>query len=180
MTRVNTKNKLSRLEKTAYHEAGHAIAYHFLNISFTKVTIEESKDSYGVAVRKGFSEKYDPEVNESNLKNRIIMEKDIIACMAGEAAEVLLTGRRNLVGASQDYHRAINHASYYIGNNRELEVYIKYMQIRTVNWISQPLHKLALKAVVEKLLVKKTLKVFEVRKIIKESIDKLGSGILKS
>ena len=81
-----SKSQKKKLEKTAYHEAGHAVAAFLLRKRFSYVTIESGEDSLGHIILKRFRDSFQPDVDEIS-KIRRPLEKDIMISLAGNAAD---------------------------------------------------------------------------------------------
>ena len=165
--------KLSQLEKTAYHEAGHATARYFLKIPFRYVTIKSEKDSYGhtlgYPIPKAFVNDRD---NSPRMRMRI--EKYIMAHYAGHTAECILTGRSNWKGADHDISNALDLATRLTGSNEQASAFLKWMWIRTINLIKNPLRWIAVEALAKELLIKNKIKAKEARHIIEQTLESKG------
>jgi ATP-dependent Zn protease len=155
----------SRIKKTAYHEAGHAVAHCFLHLPFKYVTIEQGEDSLGNVTPFTHPKSFRPDLYD-DWKTRKRIEHQIMTCFAGHAAELAFSGRKSWKGASSDNHEAVNLASYLCGSVKQTEVYLNWMWERTFDWVKQPLHWRVIRVVAENLLTKKNLKAHEVRRII--------------
>lgn len=164
--------KLTSLKKTAYHEAGHAVAHHYLFLSFKYVSIipDEQEGTLG-HVQSKYPESFRPDFEISN-RNRLRLEREIMACLAGHAAEIIYSGHENWVGASQDNHLAIHLALYVTKSNEEIEAFIKWMQIRTMELLKNPIKWLVVESVAEELLKNKRLKAKDVKRIISVVVKK--------
>jgi len=95
----------------AYHEAGHAVAALVLHRRFRHVTIEPDEDSGGhIAWSLGGPRVSELANSERRLRARI--ERGIIVTYAGPLAEARYTGRKNHVGARDDYKKALELATF--------------------------------------------------------------------
>jgi ATP-dependent Zn protease len=122
------------IEKTAYHEAGHAITALHLNIPFTKVSIVSKEDYLGYVSTKPpkwFSPDSDNSYRTYNFINNRVM-----FAFSGLASEKIKFGRFNYSGAEQDLHTAIELSSYIISDTRELKAYLRWMKIKTLNFLN--------------------------------------------
>lgn len=164
-------SKILSIKKTAYHEAGHAIACHFLHMPFNYVSIKSGEDFLGRVVRFPHPEPFNPDIDSESSRARIRIEKSIMISCAGHAAELNLTGRRNWVGSSYDNQKASELAMYFCGSERQTGAFMDWMWIRIIDWIKQPLHWIAVEAVAEELVKSKQLKAMEVRAIIYKAIE---------
>jgi len=118
--------KRKELEKTAYHEAGHAVAAFEMKRSFRHVTIEPDEESLGHIMFTKFRDSFRPDI-DSYSKIRNPLEKAIITALAGPIAEQIFSGRKNLIGAGGDFHNASEYADYLCGSREESEAFIKWL-----------------------------------------------------
>src|SRR5947209_3102570 len=97
-----------RLEVTAYHEAGHAVAAFNVGRSFRHVTIEPGDESLGHLLHDRFSRSFKPDIAMSK-RTEATIEDHVLIGMAGMAAERRFVGRsrRNWRGGRQDMDNAI-------------------------------------------------------------------------
>jgi ATP-dependent Zn protease len=113
---------------TAYHEAGHAVAYFLSGRKFRAVTIQPNDDYLGCV--EGFDANgFGPDTSSTSRK-RSLIERNINCSLAGPIAEAQHTRTRNHVGASSDYHGACELASYICGSNEEIAAYLKWLEVR--------------------------------------------------
>jgi hypothetical protein len=169
----------NRLERTAYHEAGHTVACVYLHIPFKYATIKSGEDFLGRVERYPYPESFHPDIDDSpKIRSRI--EKDMMISLAGHAAEMAFSGRHNWSGASYDSHKAGDLALYYAGGEEETSAFYNWMWVRTRAWIRQPLHWIAVIALAKELLKEQTITAKEVRIIINKNLKKkLGFSISK-
>lgn len=158
------RNSLS-LKATAYHEAGHAVADHFLNHRIKRVTIVPSKtENYvGCAFAKMGSVKgIDSEVT-ARLERTAY--RRIVAALAGICAQRLFNPRtcRNYHG-SEDYKQAISLAGHILTGENEMEPFLKWMEVRTENLLRNKWKAVELLA--EELLRRREIKGDEAHEII--------------
>ena len=159
-------NKNSRLKRTAYHEAGHAVACYFLHLPFKYVTIEPEGDTLGHLKPFPSPKSFNPEIDDE-IKTLIRIEKNIITYYAGKAVEFILTKKSNKIVGSDDQN-AWDLACYYCGGPEETEAFLKWMWERTINWVQNPdFHWDAVEALAQELLKKSRLTSKEARQIIK-------------
>ena len=151
-TRSKAKTRRpSRLEATAHHEAGHAVAAYLRNRRFTSVSIVSGGETLGQCVFGRKPREIHLDV-ESYGKTRERIETLIMVAMAGVIAEYLLTGRRNWRGAQSDLHDATNCAAYVVSDEREMRAYLRWLWERTRNLLSAEPHWSAVKALAAELL----------------------------
>lgn len=163
--RADTK----KLKKTAYHEAGHAVASYELHIPFTYITIIPEEDSLG-HVKHPELHNFNPEWDNSL---RVIdrAERMIICSFAGQVAEWKFSNRHNWKGSGEDWHRAIGLASHFVGNDEVLQKYVDYLWARAKTLFNAPWLWAAVEVVVRKLLTRKKMSNRLTRKIIRKAID---------
>jgi ATP-dependent Zn protease len=96
----NTK----KLEATAYHEAGHAVASYFLQRPFRFVTINPGDDFLGRVVGRVSDVRYRLKMAERGF----ISTREAVISAAGPEAERKYRGRRNHHGADKDYQQIVD------------------------------------------------------------------------
>ncbi len=127
---------------TACHQAGHAVIAVLLKVGLRKeaVTIipDQATGNMGCPTSRLAIIGNSLEMNASD-RNRIRAEEKVQVLLAGEIAE-----RRDNPGSVRHYHGesdragAINILSYFTAEQRELEAWLKLLQIRTENLLSNP------------------------------------------
>lgn len=169
------KRRRSRLEGTAYHEAGHAVAAYLRNRRFTSVSIVAERETLGQCV---FGNK--PGVieldAESYRRTRDRIETLIIVALAGVLAECVLTGRHNWRGAHADLHDASDYASYVTGDEQELNAYLRWLWERTRNLLSARPHWAAVKALAAELLTSRRIGERRARQLIADALTRSAAG----
>jgi hypothetical protein len=135
--RRKTPHRPSRIERTAYHEAGHAVAAYLRHLRFTSISIVPYRGTLG---RCEFSEA--PiiiDLHAGTLQHtRRRIETLIIVSLAGVIAECLLTGRTNWRGAHADLHDAARYASFVTGSEDELGAYVRWLWEHTRMLLGAP------------------------------------------
>jgi ATP-dependent Zn protease len=83
-----------QLERTAYHEAGHAVAAHVLRRPFRRRTIAPDAEAgtLGLITYAPFPRDFDP-ANVSERRARYHLERSIITALAGNVAEAVSLAR---------------------------------------------------------------------------------------
>ena len=84
---------------TAYHEAGHAVAYILTNRKFKYVTIKPDETSMG-SLMPHFRNKGSMHFYNMSIEG---LSSYCIRCLSGPIAEFIRTGSHNHVGAKTDY-----------------------------------------------------------------------------
>ena len=113
-----------RRERTAYHEAGHAVAAHRLGIEVKFATILPDHDS------AGFVSHGDLFCDRGLGSDRANLERAIKICLAGPLAEARFYPRYRRPRGSQDYDCASGLARYLAGSAGERE-FIRYQERQT-------------------------------------------------
>ena len=148
-------------EATAYHEAGHAVADLMLGNGLRRVTVVPDDDagSAGTCSAGEFSRKSDhsPEL-DTGTRNRLRMERRVIAVLAGEEAQRQFSPRsvRGRHG-DEDRRAAVNLISYFTSSDEELSAYLNLLQIQARQSVRGRSWWPVIVAVAEQLLIKKTL-----------------------
>ena len=165
-----------RLIKTAYHEAGHAVAAFFLRLPFRHITIEPEGESLGhVLCDNALGKKTDLHINdalyEMNARVERRIEASVICDFAGLAAEAKYAGRHDWRGAASDFHNSVKYASYVCGCvQEETEAYLKLQRIRAKNMMNVGFQWAAVEALAEALLERRTIGCRTARKIIRKAL----------
>lgn len=159
-----------KLECTAYHEAGHAVAAYRQHLRFRYVTIkpDENDDSLGHLLHRAFDKRFRPDIA---LTPKMVesIEKHIVNCFAGPIAEKKFTGRWNHTGASSDNAAAANLASYVHGHPKVIEAYLAYLHEAAAALVELDQNWQAITAVAVALPERSTLKRSEVIEAIEQA-----------
>ncbi len=152
---------MKRIEVTAYHEAGHAIADLAIGRAFRYVTIEPDEDTLGhcmgVAYRGG--QRLEMDAYEGNTRARAWIEKRVKVYLAGNVAERRVTGRAVVAGSRNDFTNACEMLSHLCGDyESELPAYFNLMYVRTVGLVTNPLNWLTVERIAAELLDKQTVR----------------------
>jgi hypothetical protein len=161
-----------RLEATAYHEAGHAVACYHLHLRFTHVTIIPDDDSLG-AIHHGkdyYSKNFDPE-SDNSLKTMDRIEREVISSLAGQAAEAKYRNRNNWKGSVSDWSKGVDFASRSAGGGEVLQKYVEYCWARAKALFNPPWLWYAVEVLARELLKDKKIGSRKARQIIKGAFD---------
>lgn len=126
-----TRRKLTpeqELRATAYHEAGHAVAFRHHDIPFEVASIipDEADDSLG-HVTAAFPARFHLDSGTTSVRQRIHAERRIIALLAGPAAEARHLRRPVLpINAASDYRNVVGLGSPLFPNMRTLNAFIEF------------------------------------------------------
>jgi hypothetical protein len=135
------KKPSKELISTAYHEAGHAVAAHMLDIPLRHATVvpNHEEGSLGHVLYGRLSPKMIEALQSGGLTPgmRAKIENIVIATFAGGIAEHRYRGRRNLVGTTHDRHMIIDFLEPISGNIPELEAYALWLEQRAINLVAR-------------------------------------------
>lgn len=155
-----------RLEKTAYHEAGHAVIGFLLELEIKNVSIKEGKDHLGVVsfkLTKGFN----PQEMELTHENKQLIENHIIANLAGHAAEMKFSGIENWPMASADVEGSGLLLSYIASSERQQQPYMELLKARVADMLDNHNNWSAVVAVANALLEKRGIQSEDLGKIVR-------------
>lgn len=161
----------SKLERTAYHEAGHAVVSYWTERAITVVSIKPDKEAGTLGHVRSMKLKgvWIPDVEPERYRKR--MEKMIMVNFAGMEAERLIGSRYNWVGASQDWKNATDWAMYLTeGDVDEVPLYLEWLRHKTKRLLQKPYLWHAVEALKEELLKRETIKGKDAKIIIREAI----------
>ncbi len=165
------QKKISKNERTAYHEAGHAVVMHELEMAIREVSIipndvEGSLGHVSAYPRPSFNPDTD-----SSWRTRIKIGTELLVFYAGITAEALFCGRHNRRAANSDLDKAAKLARYITSEENELKAYLGWLKIRTRNLLKNPVVWVKVEAVAQALIERKQLRGKEVKQII---VDRLA------
>lgn len=160
-----------KLRKTAYHEAGHAVAAHELGVKIRQISIIPD-DSYGRVLTNFLDSNSDVDTSD---KNRIQMEKNVMIYFAGFIAEKLYDENSNITYSKYDFHLAEEHLDSFVSSNEELQKYIDYLWVRTINLFT-PMVWAKTSFLVRELLMRKRLSGKETKDAISIAVQKFIMG----
>jgi hypothetical protein len=183
-----------RLAEIAYHEAGHAVASHFLDIEYRYATINPDEDSLGHVRYEepsppfrelDFFEAFavSPETmtraqmafvgqleEAERLRERDNLEKHMLISLAGGLAQRRIRGRSDHRGARRDYGNTVDAALLLTQHDpKEAYLYQRLLRYRAERMVLGYWH--FIEAVALELLEKRTLQADEVAAIISRVSD---------
>jgi len=103
-----TKNRLSAIEKTAYHEAGHVVTNYLVGFEIEYVTIVPDEDSEGHVKSNEFNNYYYEGFRVYHIKDYELIFNSIVANLAGYLCVRKVTGRGKLFVDIGDYGRSLD------------------------------------------------------------------------
>ena len=147
----------NQLVRTAFHEAGHAVAYAALKMGFSYVTIIPDGDSLGHLKPH--------KIRKNSWQTLEWLIKETTTSMAGWVAETFHANGKPLEYSGSDWddiqRRLRSMATASKGellNENELMPFAEWVAVRTVNLFRLPRFWLSTEMVVERLLQERTLK----------------------
>lgn len=194
-----------KIERTAYHEAGHAVASYLLHIPISYVTIIPDEDSLGHVknplpnldpdkfdISREAVERYcrdgtspfPPELNRYHTENITLKiadwrERKILVSFAGQVAEGRFANRHNWIGSRDDWYSGIDTAKSLAGGGEILQKYVDYLWARAKTLFNLPWLWVAVEAVAKELLIRKKMGNRLTRKIIRKAIDDYYTDVKK-
>ncbi len=171
MAEVHQPNSQAReqelLHRTAIHEAAHAALAIVLGRPFRSVTIVPKDGMLGYCSLSRWPKKFQPDINDLDVRMRERLEATIISSLAGEIAETHMYGPA-WVAAEYDRHMAVDLACYCVGSPEELEAYLNWLQIRTEALVRRS--KPEIDALAEALLRDQTIQAKRAREIFSATV----------
>ena len=165
---MTTKGHVDERTKTAYHEAGHALAHFVLHIRFDGVTIKPSPetDTLGQLIQEA------PRAISVNDLQGWQVDEEIIACFAGPSAEARISGRTCWPKGSNDFQFAFDLAAKLDHLHVEdIDPYLRDLWARAKNLLKRPGHWLGVERVAAALLQREVLSYSEVAGILQASLE---------
>jgi ATP-dependent Zn protease len=161
-----------KLEATAYHEAGHAVASFLLHRGFRRVTIIPGEGFLGQLVMTQKPRTIHPDY-ETDARTELWLRREIIIDLAGPVAEKLHTSRGNWkIGGSKDLHKAVDLASYIMGDPDEIGAYLDWLTLSTTNMLKRPDHWPIVQALAAELLERKVIGAKRARALMWDTLGK--------
>ena len=160
-------NSPSLIERTAYHEAGHAIAAIRHRVRLYKASIVREATSSGRVSTRNALWHLDLETDTSSPTRRRI-EDQVMVLLAGPAAEAYFVEERrdakwDPVGSSADIETAVGLLGRLGGHEDETEAYFDWMTERVRSFVSTQWE--SIDAVAQELLERQTLRARRIRQI---------------
>lgn len=125
-------------ERTAYHEAGHAVMAHELGVKVTWVSIVEDQDTLGRMGRRWERWMHEIDYNVTPYREAKV-QRHIMVCYAGAAATKIQFNYGAWRGTGADTTRAVDLACCVTGKTEETEALLRWLWIRTCDQLARPL-----------------------------------------
>lgn len=164
---------MKRIERTAIHEAGHAVCYLAQGQRFKDVTIKAEGEMLGHCAPSGKMPR-DLEYDDSPRAQRWIEEK-VICLAGGNIAERFAAKKRIVAGSCADWFNIFDLLSLHRASSDEISARHAWLTIRTRDLLLTPFTWRMVEAVAEALLQKQTLRFDEARDIARQAADALLS-----
>ena len=162
----------TEVRTVAFHEAGHALAAHFLQMDFDHVTIEPDEGSLGHVLHPPYGESGMSFV-ELTRDERERVENSIIVSLAGPEAERLSTGRYNRQGARSDMEQVTDLVQRMPYSEKGQRLFLRWLKDRAYCMVREPMHQIILTSIVEELVRSRRLTAEQVRNIVTSSSENL-------
>ena len=163
--RKRRRPRLTRDERTAYHEAGHAVAAFFEQLRVRTATIKPDKVKGSLGHVSHYPKpSFHPDFETDARTERRVLA-GVLTYLAGPAAERRATGRAT--GSHDDYRNAMDMASRLCGSNESVGALLRWMWVQARDLVT--VHWSFIEAVARALLARRRLSGQEVREIILNS-----------
>ena len=156
------------LRYTAYHEAGHAVAAWQEGIRFRSVSIVPKGDALGYVLHNRPPRWFQPDI-ASDRRTRDRCEAMARTLLAGPEAEARIRGRRNHVGASDDYAQAVDYVTRISGGPEMTQAWMSLIKVQVTAMLG-PQNWRAVEAMAEALLLHHRISGNDARTIMNDAI----------
>jgi len=160
MEAIKDNNQQRQREATAYHEAGHAVAFFAFKHEFKSVSIIPGEGFNGILHGSGLPETLN--IDEPSPEEEQLVREKIIISLAGPASEHRFTGCENWSGSRRDFFKASTYAP--ILGRRPKEFLEPAREFVSSNWTK-------IEAVARSLLERQTLSAQQVQEICESVSD---------
>lgn len=167
------RRRLKKLERTAYHEAGHAVAAYCLKRSFNYVSILGDADSLG-KVETRHMRNFDLDGDLSQRTEHLV-RREIVLKLAGPLAVELAAGKTGhwdgFLGGAYDIPAAFELAQSVAGSVEESDGFIHWLWEYTRNLLALPFNWAAVEALAATLLRDGRVSYPRARAVIKHALQ---------
>ncbi len=173
--------KQKEKENTAYHEAGHGMAYYLLKIPFEDISIrpDESTASQG-RVHSDFVTKFMNEYSNKSKydsQTRQTIDKIFLIKISGHMSELLCEDEFNIMmnysGRSEDYVSVVELIEFLWGRSVNVTWYYRrLLEIKTEEMLNKPSRLHAIDVLAKELLLREYIEGTEAGRIIESALKK--------
>ena len=163
------RKRITKIERTAYHEAGHAVMYFLQHLPFKYVTIEPDEENLGHLKSAPSPKSFRPDIDISGRTRRNV-ERMAKGSMAGPIAEQHFVGRRVRSGHGQDWDDTLRLVGYLCGSDEQVAAYTEWLWISARDELLHLGNWDAVKAVASELLTHRRIGSRRCREIIKAAL----------
>jgi len=161
----------SKVERVAYHEAGHVVMAVLLRIPIRYATIIPDLERNFLGCVFVGPNNFNPGVTIGDDGPRFV-EKRVLFSWGGIVAEAFFTKRQNWRWASFDVSSIVESAIPFCGEEKEAAAYIAWLRIRTMKTLAMPENWRAVEAVAAALLEHRRLPGSRLKAIAKSAMAK--------
>ncbi len=168
---MKNETSLTKLERAAYHEAGHAVASYLVHRRLACISIIPNPIDHTLGhceYRNLADFKSDAPIN-SRLRAQI--EKLIIVLLAGAIAERLRAGSVYRNGCEDDMAIAHDAAMYLFGEDKEARAFVNWLSTHTRNLLTSAPQWAAVEALAGELTEKRFIGERLARQIIRKALS---------
>jgi hypothetical protein len=164
------KTSLTKLERAAYHEAGHAVASYLVHRRLACVSIIPNPVDHtlGHCEYRNLAN-FKPDAPMNN-RLRAQIEKLIIVLLAGAIAERLRAGSVYRNGSEEDIRLAYDAAIYLFGEDKEARTFVNWLSAHTKNLLASGPQWAAVEAFAIELTERKFIGERLARQIIRKAL----------
>jgi hypothetical protein len=164
------KTSLTKLERAAYHEAGHAVASYLVHRRLACVSIIPNPidNTLGHCEYRNLAD-FKPDA-PMNSRLRVQIEKLIIVLLAGAIAERLRAGSVYRNGSEDDMTLAYNAAMYLSGEAKEARAFVNWLSAHTRNLLASGPQWAAVEALAGELTERRFIGERLARQIIRKAL----------
>jgi hypothetical protein len=158
-----------KLERVAYHEAGHAVAALELRRAFRYVSVIPGEDNLGHVLMRPVPGSVREGMSWSDPKAHRWLELECLILLSGPAAEAEFVGRYNHVGAGSDYRECVD-VALRLMDDEIIGKFMAYMAARARCYIRNPNRWVQVEALAAALVTHRKLSRKRVDEVCREGL----------